>query len=280
MESQSLQGIAVGRRNDSDCMLMFCPFNQRVYHTNNCRLDESGHTATAFNLQYDGGMFIGLYSSDKCTSSPPELYTPGTDVSFLRPDGVHIRGSMISVPIGDPSNKSPTSSQLSYSICLVDGNIKQVSPFTMAVITRKNIDTSPIQSLQLVLPQWIGNSKKVTLDVDGKCHLGRLLLDQGNWKFKSKTSKSTMNLPNFTLTYKSLTFQQLIFLGWHSNFISAAAATHVSASRLTCDCPDSLIKALAPTFTNRAIWHESYMEELNGLIKLGTFHEISLDKYG
>eukprot|EP00957_Ditylum_brightwellii_P004549 346127-Ditylum_brightwellii.AAC.1 len=70
---------------------MYCPFNKEIYHTNNYRLDESGHTATAFNLQYDGGTFIGLYSSDKKTSSPPDLYPPGTEVSFLRRDGVRIR---------------------------------------------------------------------------------------------------------------------------------------------------------------------------------------------
>eukprot|EP00957_Ditylum_brightwellii_P165870 12628642-Ditylum_brightwellii.AAC.1 len=86
-------------------------------------------------------------------------------------------------------------------------------------------------------------------------------------------------LPNFAITYKSLLEQQLILPGWHRNFIPAAAAAHVSATGLTCDCPDSLLKALAPTFSNRVIWHKSYMEELNGLIKLGTFHEISLDEY-
>eukprot|EP00957_Ditylum_brightwellii_P066844 5072792-Ditylum_brightwellii.AAC.1 len=61
-------------------MMMFYPFNQRVYPTNNYRLDERGHTATSFNLHYDGGMFIGLYSSDKkSSSSPPELYPLGTE---------------------------------------------------------------------------------------------------------------------------------------------------------------------------------------------------------
>uniref|UniRef100_A0A7S4W830 Uncharacterized protein n=1 Tax=Ditylum brightwellii TaxID=49249 RepID=A0A7S4W830_9STRA len=103
MESRSLQGIAVGRSNDSDCMMMCCPFNQKVYHTNNYKLDESGHIATSFNLCYVGGMFIGLYSSDKHSSSPPELYPPGTVVSFLCHDRVRIWGSVIIVPVDDPS---------------------------------------------------------------------------------------------------------------------------------------------------------------------------------
>eukprot|EP00957_Ditylum_brightwellii_P210947 15365589-Ditylum_brightwellii.AAC.1 len=37
MKSQSLQGIAVGRSNELDCMMMYCPFNQKVYHTSNYR---------------------------------------------------------------------------------------------------------------------------------------------------------------------------------------------------------------------------------------------------
>eukprot|EP00957_Ditylum_brightwellii_P199548 15211502-Ditylum_brightwellii.AAC.1 len=79
MESQTLQGIAIGCSDSSDCMMMYCPFNKEIYNTNNYCLNESGHTATAFNLQYDGGIFIGQYSSDKKTSSPPELYPPGTE---------------------------------------------------------------------------------------------------------------------------------------------------------------------------------------------------------
>eukprot|EP00957_Ditylum_brightwellii_P002337 179521-Ditylum_brightwellii.AAC.2 len=258
---------------------MFCPFNQRIYHTNNYRLDKSGHTATSLNLKYNGGMFIGLYSADKHSSSPPEVYPPGTDVSFCRSDGVQIRGSVIGIPIEEPSTKSPSTSNQHYTICLVDGNIEQVSPPTMAAITRNKTEPPTIQSSQLVLPQWIRDEKKVALELDGKRHFGCLQLENGRWNFKPSTSKSTINLPNFALTYKSLLDQQLILPGWHSNFIQAAAAAHVSASGLTYDCPDSLLKALAPTFSGRAIWHDSYMEELNGLIKLGIFHEISLVKY-
>mmetsp|Transcript_14188 Transcript_14188/g.20773 ORF Transcript_14188/g.20773 Transcript_14188/m.20773 type:complete len:182 (-) Transcript_14188:926-1471(-) len=181
MESQLLQGIAVGRSNISDCMMMFCPFNQRVYHANKYRLDGSGHAATSFNLHYDGGMFIRLYSSDrKSSSSPPELYPPDTEVSFLRTDGVHIRGSVISVPIGDPLQKSHPSTHLSYSIRLVNGDIEQVSPSTMAAITCNSKDPPAIQSSQLVLPQWIGDLKKVTFEIDGQRHIGRLILENGH----------------------------------------------------------------------------------------------------
>eukprot|EP00957_Ditylum_brightwellii_P141194 10757250-Ditylum_brightwellii.AAC.1 len=49
------------------------------------------------------------------------------------------------------------------------------------------------------------------------------------------------------------------------------AAAHVSASNLTCKYPDSLVKALLPPFQDRLVWHTTYMEELNRLIKLGVF---------
>eukprot|EP00957_Ditylum_brightwellii_P187645 14288535-Ditylum_brightwellii.AAC.1 len=58
-----------------------------------------------------------------------------------------------------------------------------------------------IQSFQLVLSQWIGDSKKVALELDGRRHLGYLQFDQGSWKFTSSTSKLLIDLPNFTLTY-------------------------------------------------------------------------------
>eukprot|EP00957_Ditylum_brightwellii_P133112 10149439-Ditylum_brightwellii.AAC.1 len=143
----------------------------------------------------------------------------------------------------------------------------------MASITCNEKDPPTLHLSQLVLPQWIGDSKKVTLELDGKRHLGRLILDNDTWKFKPSPSKSLISLLNFALTYKSLLEQQLLLPRWHSNFIPAAAAAHVSASGLTCDCPESLIKALSPLFADRTIWHDSYMEELQGLIKLGTFHK-------
>eukprot|EP00957_Ditylum_brightwellii_P110245 8408714-Ditylum_brightwellii.AAC.1 len=80
----------------------------------------------------------------------------------------------------------------------------------MAAITRNSKDPPAIQSSQLVLPRWIGDSKKVTFEIDGQRHIGHLILENGHWTFKSSTSKSTITLPNFALTYKSLLEQQLI----------------------------------------------------------------------
>eukprot|EP00957_Ditylum_brightwellii_P139527 10633844-Ditylum_brightwellii.AAC.1 len=71
----------------------------------------------------------------------------------------------------------------------------------MAAITRNSKDPPTIQSSQRVLPQWIGDLKKVTFKIDGQQHIGRLILENGHWTFKSSSSKSTIALPNFALTY-------------------------------------------------------------------------------
>eukprot|EP00957_Ditylum_brightwellii_P210933 15365571-Ditylum_brightwellii.AAC.1 len=100
----------------------------------------------------------------------------------------------------------------------------------MAAILRKSPELPTIHSSQLVLPQWIGDLKKITLEIDGKHHLGRLLLDNDKGQFQSSTSKLVTDLPNFALIYNSLLYQQLLLSGWHSNVVPAAAAAHVSAA--------------------------------------------------
>eukprot|EP00957_Ditylum_brightwellii_P156911 11942119-Ditylum_brightwellii.AAC.1 len=281
MEAQSLQGITVSQSDDSNGMIFFCPFNKEVYTTSQYCLDESGHTAQDFNLHYDGGMFLSLYcsSSKTTTPAPPEEFPPGTEVSFVQGDGVCIWGSVIAVPTSDSSSKSHSASCDSYTIWFVNGSIKHVSHSIMATITCPQTDTPPLQSSQLVLPSWIGDSQKVTLEIDGKHSMGQLGLDKGNLNFTPHRSKQSIPLPNFALTYKSLLDQQLLLPGWHSSFIPATTAAHVSASGLIRPCPETLLKALAPIFADRSIWHNSYMEELTGLVKLSTYQTISLQEY-
>eukprot|EP00957_Ditylum_brightwellii_P026626 2013085-Ditylum_brightwellii.AAC.1 len=95
MEVHTMQGIAVGLSSDSDGMEFYCPHTQLVYASATYRLDEAGHTASVFNLKYDRSLFVGLYSSRFNASQAPDIteeFPPGTEVSFVRPDGVHIRG--------------------------------------------------------------------------------------------------------------------------------------------------------------------------------------------
>eukprot|EP00957_Ditylum_brightwellii_P190574 14507280-Ditylum_brightwellii.AAC.1 len=175
MEAQSLQGIAIGHSDDSNGMMFFCSFNKEVYTTAQYHLDESGYTANDFNLIYNSGIFNGLYSSQSKlkskTSLPTEQYLPGTEVSFVKSDGVHICGSVIAVPLVVPLFKSSCDSRTHYTICLIGGSIKQVSLATMATIIRASAQHPTLQLSQLVLPPWIDNSKKVTFEIDGKRQL-------------------------------------------------------------------------------------------------------------
>eukprot|EP00957_Ditylum_brightwellii_P024860 1879623-Ditylum_brightwellii.AAC.1 len=97
---------------------------QKVYHTKTYCLDKSEHTVSSFNLQYGSGI------------------------------------SVLSVPVDDPFHKSLSTPNDSYSIFLVDGSVKQVSPTTMAASIQKEQDHPTLQSSQPVLLQWIGDSKK------------------------------------------------------------------------------------------------------------------------
>ncbi len=56
-------------------------------------------------------------------------------------------------------------------------------------------------------------------------------------------------------------------------------ASFVSAVNLHCDCPPSLLKALADTHSNREIWLESFFEEKHGIQSLDTYTKITLGEY-
>jgi hypothetical protein len=56
-------------------------------------------------------------------------------------------------------------------------------------------------------------------------------------------------------------------------------ANFVSAANLTCDCPYSLLTALADNHPNQEIWLQSYYEDKRGIESLGTHDKISLAEY-
>jgi hypothetical protein len=41
--------------------MFYCPHSKRIYTSGDYHLDEGRHTAQAFNLKYEGGIFVGLY---------------------------------------------------------------------------------------------------------------------------------------------------------------------------------------------------------------------------
>jgi hypothetical protein len=101
--STSMQGIALGRCCKTDGMIFYSPHSKELYMSLDYKLDEGCHTPTAFNLHYDGGIFIGQYNHN--TSSSFEPYPEGTLVSYptqINPSSnttTLMRGIVIPVPI-------------------------------------------------------------------------------------------------------------------------------------------------------------------------------------
>ncbi len=57
------------------------------------------------------------------------------------------------------------------------------------------------------------------------------------------------------------------------------AASFVSAVNLHCECPPTLLKALADSHPDREIWLASYLEEKEGIKSLDTYRKITLGEY-
>ncbi len=53
----------------------------------------------------------------------------------------------------------------------------------------------------------------------------------------------------------------------------------VSAVNLHCECPPTLLKALANSHPDREIWLASYQEEKEGIESLDTYRKITLGEY-
>eukprot|EP00957_Ditylum_brightwellii_P080923 6155946-Ditylum_brightwellii.AAC.1 len=136
MEAQSMQCITVGWSNNSNAMEFYCPFNKQIYTTVSYHLDKSRHMAT---------------------------YPPGTEVTFVQRDGVHIWGSIISVPIKCSLSAPASSPSLCYTICLVNGTIKKVSLSAMPTIMHTPDDHPPSQTSIFSFPLGLEMIRKLPL---------------------------------------------------------------------------------------------------------------------
>jgi len=127
--STSMQGIALGRYRKTGDMLFYSPHSKEIITSSDYKLDEGRHTPTAFNLSYDGGIFVGLYNHNGSTSFEP--YPEGTSLFYpikLNQSDKHttaMRGTVISVPIPSPQSGLPVSDKEAspYIIRLIDGSI-------------------------------------------------------------------------------------------------------------------------------------------------------------
>jgi hypothetical protein len=285
-----MQGIALGRCRKSDGMIFYSPHSKELYVSSDYKLDEGRQPLTAFNLPYDGGIFVGLYTHNH--SSTYEPFPEGTSVSYptkLHPSSsttTFMRGAVISVPIPQKNRGIPLSDQDAslYIIRLTDSSVYQVSPDVLETfVTPTKGNTHKIR-----FPSWLGNHQKVMYLHEGIYVKGVMewCLDTNLWHFsqRCKNGSETFGviLSNFCQDFQKYIDDGTIVPGWHSGktFNLAGSTCHVSTSTLTSTTlPASVLKALHRSNPDCSIWLDSYREEYYGLVANQTFDIISEDEY-
>jgi hypothetical protein len=293
-EAKTLQGIALGRCRITDGMLFYCPHTKQVYTSSDFKLDEGRSTPTTFNLQYDGGIFVGLYDSSN-VSTGVEPYPEGTEISMsteISGKTVQMRGVVISVPVPDTPGQLPSSAadESPYVVRLVDGTIHKLSPYILDSVV---VDRPSAPSNVISFPQWMGNLQKVMYLKNGSYLKGVMEfdLDSSKWRFSQRRRNGTelwgVDIPALARDYQKYVDDGILIPGWHNHSYfskagnaQAVTTTHVSARSLTTDlAPGSIKKALYSRNPDREIWKQSYDEEYDGLYQSDTFEIISEDEY-
>jgi len=287
-DSLSMQSIGLDRCRKSDGMIFYSPHSKELYVSSDHKLDEGHHTPTAFNLHYDGGIFIGLYNHNSSTSLEP--YPEGTSVSFplcsdpktktLTPLQMH--GTVLSAPISKCNSRLPLSDTTAspYVIRLVDGSIDHVSPYTMD----KFVVSSYGLSNKLQFPLWLGNQQWVMYLHAGTFIKGSMErnLDKNMWRFSQRCRNGIelfgVDLPLFFSGFQKYVDDGTLVPGWQpgKSFLSAGSTRHVSVTSLKYLIPPgSTIKALHQSNPYWSVWLDSYREEYDGLSNNNTFDIIS-----
>ena len=159
VESRTLQGIVIGHCRQSDGLLFYSPHTKQVYRSSSYKLDEGRSTPNTFNLQYDGGIFVGLYGHGN-TSFGTEPFPEGTGVQWptkIDHKTIYLQGMVVLVPLPQTSSQLPTSSETEppYVVQLVD--VIHIPP----TITDDIVDCHLHLLTPSSLPTWLGCMKKV-----------------------------------------------------------------------------------------------------------------------
>ena len=216
------------------------------------------------------------------TSPASEPYPPGC-VVFVRitPAGDVSEGIVQSVP---------TSQNDFYLIDLLDGGSIPAA-FTDLISPDEALDPefshlpqddSFGDPLSPTLPPWMTVGAKIMLDIDGLYVRGQLDLDSDfDWLFVRRNTAGQIVhehcLVDLPYTWRQRLHEETLFTGWNTipppgpPTILLGSGRHVSATRLTQPCPSSLVRALASSFPDRLVWHDSYKEEYDSLVDQDTF---------
>jgi hypothetical protein len=286
-EALSKQGIAIGRDRKSDGLLIYCPHSKQYFVSNSYKIDEGRSMANAFNLKYDGGLFIGLYDNSPA-SQGVEPYPEGTSVMID-----NVRGTVISVPSPAIDRQIPATADESFYVIRlvaqtnVDENNESTDIIRIAASEMPFILPTPSPwDAPMSTPSWIGKEKRVTYFHAGEYHKGFLeFTDSNAWRFSCRRrngiEKWGVELPNLTRHFQSFIDDGTLIPGWQrANQFKQGQASHVSASNLRIPkAPGSLKLAFGTNHPDEATWLASYEEEYYGLVDHETFEVISEQTY-
>ena len=126
-EAKVLQAILLGRAEEADGHLLYSPYTKEFYVSGDVKIDSGSCTASAFNLKYDGGLFLGLYDSSH-VSNGTEPYPPGTSILCTLENSSPIPGTVTPSPLPDLDKgfPSPSSTSQKYSIKLHIGELNHL----------------------------------------------------------------------------------------------------------------------------------------------------------
>ena len=129
-----------------------------------------------------------------------------------------------------------------------------------------------IDGLHTQLPPFLQLNSKITYEHDEQYHKGYLGLWNGVYQFNCKSHVNKrkedlgVDLPDLSRNWVDLCVEGVLVLGQIAHSFLCASpdslrfdpvASFVSAIHLHCECPPSLIKALAESHPDRVVWRKS-----------------------
>ena len=303
MQAQTLDGIAVGRDDQTNTIIFYNPLTKQYYRPSIYKLDEVCLPITCFpkSIRFDGGLSCGLLRNR--AESVPEPFPPGTRV-VLPHKGSSVKGTISNVPLpfldtpAVSASDADADQSTTYTILLDSGvtiekQFHELAP-SLTNSPSAELSSSPTTSPFDSLPAILQRNSKITIDHQGAFHKGYLdHSPEGGFMFVSKCAASSKKilwsvpLPDFSRQWYSMVGENIIIPGHStvSTFLrpnssnNAPSANHVSAKNLMNPCPPSLLKALHPSNPDRLVWLDSYMEEKGGLESLNVYEKINKKTY-
>jgi hypothetical protein len=291
----TMDGVVIGRSPMPNALLVYSPRNCQYYEPDSYRIDSYRLPGSVYpELKYDGGLFCSLLRDNNPAFE--EKYPPDTCVERMDPStNMLLAGTVIDIPF--PSAISNVDSDLHYTILFDDGSTASIPLSEMAsIIPPPPVDVAVTDSQDSLLPQFLRLNSKITYKHKGQYHKGFLGQRDGVYPFvfKSDINKRkedwSVPLPNLPVTWVDMCTEGILLPGHisHTFLCSPASpgqstfdpvASLVSAVNLHCDCPPTLMKALANSHPDQEVWLASYAEEKDGLESLNTYKKITLGEY-